>query len=295
MGQQVLIIGAGEIGKAISKVLSQKGGTEIKFWDKNPRLSSGKNLGDLVRASQFIFICVPSPALTEAVSDIKPHLRRRALMISLTKGLDKHNREFSSEILRRQFGKVRTVILAGPMIAEELRTGALTKATVGSTKKNSEKLARLLVGTSLSIEHSPDTRGVSVAGVLKNIYAMGFGMIDALKLGSNAKGVFINIALLEMEILIRRLGGRPETAHSLAGLGDLEATSHSINSANRVVGQKIIEGRLDKFTAEGLISLEPLIKRLGGKNIPPALSAIRRVVKQPRRAREIFESLIKNV
>ena len=294
MGQQVLIIGAGEIGKALLRVLGQKKNVAVRFWDKNPRFSSGKDLGELARTSQFIFLCIPSLAMTQVVSDIKPYLRRKTLVVSLTKGMDKRSGKFSSEILRQRFGKIRTAILAGPMIAEELKTGALTKATVGSTRSGFKKLERLLVGTSLHIEYSSDIQGVSVAGVLKNIYAMGFGMIDALELGSNAKGVFINTTLLEMEMLIQRLGGKPGTTHTLAGLGDLEATSHSLNSANRVVGQKIIEGKLGKLTGEGLSSLEPLVKRIGSKNLPLALSTIRRTIKNPKGAKKTFEDLIKN-
>jgi glycerol-3-phosphate dehydrogenase (NAD(P)+) len=294
MKQQILIIGAGEVGRALSKVLNQRRDAEIKFWDKDPRLSSDKNLGDLIMSSQFIFLCIPSPAMASVISDVKPYLRRKTLVVSLTKGMDRRSGKFSSELLCRRFGKRRIAILAGPMIAEELRTGASTKATVGTTKAGFEKLSQLLAGTSLHIEYSSDIQGTAAAGVLKNIYAMGLGMIDALKLGSNAKGVFVNVALLEIAFLIKKLGGRPETAYMLAGLGDLEATGNSTNSVNRVVGQKIVAGELSKLTSEGLISLEPLVKRMGSSNLPPVLSAIRKTVKNPRGARGIFENLIKN-
>jgi glycerol-3-phosphate dehydrogenase (NAD(P)+) len=294
MTQQVLIIGAGEIGKALSAVLSRKENLKIKFWDDRARLSSGRDLDSLVKDSQFIFICVPSSAISEVVSKIKPALRWNTLVISLTKGVEKTSGKFSNEILRRRFGRRRTAILAGPMIAEELKTGAPTKVTVGGTKASFQKLSGLLAGTSLYAEYSPDSQGVAVAGVLKNIYAMGLGMIDALGFGSNAKGVFINVALLEMGLLIKRLGGKSETVYMLAGLGDLEATGNSTYSTNRIIGRRIIEGKLGKSTGEGLVSLEPLIRRLGNKNLPSALLTVRRTIKNPKNARKFFEELIKN-
>ncbi|MDD5711111.1 MAG: NAD(P)-binding domain-containing protein [Candidatus Colwellbacteria bacterium] len=294
MSQRVLIIGAGEIGKALSTVLKQRKDIEVEFWDKRFRSSTSESLGELVQSSQFVFLCVPSSALSKVVCDIKPYLRRKTLVVSLTKGMDKQTGKFSSELLSQCLGKRHIVILAGPMIAEELKTGAPTRATAACAKGGFRKLSQLLVGTSLRIEYSSDIRGVSIAGVLKNVYAVGFGIIDALKLGSNAKGVFTNSVVLEMEGLIRQLGGKPETAYSLAGLADLEATGHSRDSANRVAGRRIVENKKSKMTAEGLFSLEPLIKRIGGKDIPPALSAIRKTVKNPKRAREVFENFIKN-
>ncbi|MDD5711104.1 MAG: hypothetical protein PHV43_03385 [Candidatus Colwellbacteria bacterium] len=294
MSQRVLIIGAGEIGKALSVVLKQRKNIEIGFWDKKSRPSAGKSLDDSVQSAQFIFLCIPSPALAEVVCDIKPYLRRKTLVVSLTKGMDKQTGKFSSELLSRCLGKRHITILAGPMIAEELKTGAPTRAAAACTKRGFKKLSQLLTGTSLYIEYSSDIQGTSVAGVLKNIYAIGFGIIDTLKLGSNAKGVFTSSVILEMEGLIRQLGGKPETARSLAGLGDLEATGHSRDSANQVAGRKIVEGKKSKKTAEGLLSLEPLVKRIGRKNIPPTLSAIQKTVKNPKKAREVFENLIKN-
>ncbi|MBU2101371.1 NAD(P)-binding domain-containing protein [Patescibacteria group bacterium] len=294
MKHKILIIGAGEMGKALSSVLKQKKGVEIKFWDKNPRLSSSKDIDELVKGAQYIFLCVPSPAIMQVTYDIKPYLKRDVLVVSLTKGIEKETNKFSSEILRKRFGKNRIAIMAGPMLAEEINKGLSTKVTTGSTKNNFEKLEALLNGTNLHVEHSPDIKGVSIAGVLKNIYALGLGIIDGLGLGSNAKGVFMNVAVLEMEAILKRLGGKSDTALMLAGIGDLEATGNSPFSTNFIVGQKIASGGRGKLISEGSVSIEPLSKRLGNKDLPPALSAIRKSIKNPKKAREIFIALVKN-
>ena len=139
MSHKILIIGAGEIGKALANVLKQNKRVEVEFWDKNPRLSSGKNLEELIAKSNHIFLCIPSPAIERVVNEINPYLLKGVLVTSLTKGIEKKGSLFSSEVMIKRLGKRRIAILAGPMLAEEIKIGLPTKVTVGSTGKNFQK------------------------------------------------------------------------------------------------------------------------------------------------------------
>jgi glycerol-3-phosphate dehydrogenase (NAD(P)+) len=90
---------------------------------------------------------------------------------------------------------------------------------------------------------SDDVIGVELGGALKNIIALGAGMIDGLGLGDNAKGAFITWGWTEIVSLGVTLGARAGTFYGLAGLGDLIATCSSTLSRNHHVGYELARGR----------------------------------------------------
>ena len=94
-----------------------------------------------------------------------------------------------------------------------------------------------------------DIIGVELGGALKNIIALGAGMIDGLGYGDNAKAAFVTRGLTEMAALGVALGASPLTLSGLAGLGDLMATCASPLSRNHYVGVELIKGRsLEEIT-----------------------------------------------
>jgi glycerol-3-phosphate dehydrogenase (NAD(P)+) len=90
---------------------------------------------------------------------------------------------------------------------------------------------------------SDDIIGVELGGALKNIIALGAGMIDGLGLGDNAKGAFIAWGWNEVVSLGVTLGARADTFYGLSGLGDLIATCSSTLSRNHYVGYELAKGR----------------------------------------------------
>ncbi|HKK18929.1 MAG TPA: NAD(P)H-dependent glycerol-3-phosphate dehydrogenase, partial [Opitutales bacterium] len=91
---------------------------------------------------------------------------------------------------------------------------------------------------------STDVRGTELGGTLKNIYAIGSGMCEGLKLGDNARAAYLTRSLNEMLALGGSLGGKPETFYGLSGFGDLIATCSGMWSRNRTFGQKVGQGEV---------------------------------------------------
>ena len=88
-----------------------------------------------------------------------------------------------------------------------------------------------------------DPQGVELGGVLKNIYALGMGIVDAYpRAGRNFNGAFITQSLAEMRRLAVALGGRAETLLQVPGVGDLITTAFSEDSHNRRLGTLLAEG-----------------------------------------------------
>jgi glycerol-3-phosphate dehydrogenase (NAD(P)+) len=85
--------------------------------------------------------------------------------------------------------------------------------------------------------------GVEVCGALKNVIALGAGMVDGLGLGNNAKATLITFGWDEAIRLGLILGAQRATFYGLAGLGDLITTSAGSQSRNHYVGREVASGR----------------------------------------------------
>ena len=77
-----------------------------------------------------------------------------------------------------------------------------------------------------------DVVGIELAGALKNIIALGAGVIDGYGLGDDAKAAFITRGITEIARLGCAEGGQALTFAGLAGVGDVMVTGYSPHSRN---------------------------------------------------------------
>lgn len=292
MKNHILIVGAGEMGLALSRVLGKNKDNNVSIWDVDPtKRSIGGSLEQMASDTDFLFLCVPSHAIDTCIDKAKKHIRNTTYVISLTKGIERKNGYLTSELLMKNFNKEKIAVLSGPMIAEELKRGLKTKSCLASGREAFNKISMLFVGTNLSLELLDDIPGASASGVLKNIYALGLGIADGLKMGSNTRGILLLQAIREMQKLIPKFKGKTTTVLTLAGLGDLEATSSSEYSRNHLTGSMIARGKKINHHSEGALSLPLVVRRIGKRNIPPFMAAIYKVVQEKKNPRRVFETL----
>lgn len=300
MKQNIVIIGAGEIGKAIAFILKDKG--EINFWDKDiSKAPNQKPLEKIVPQGDFLFFCVPSWAIRQAATEIEPFLNKKTIIISLAKGLEESSQKTAYQILEEVLPKESQItILSGPMIAEELIQNKSAVGVIAS--KNMEifkKIEELFEGkeaTNLHVEYSPDISGVALCGVLKNIYALALGIAEGLKWGSDIKGWLVSESVKEMREIVKILGGNATTVLGPAGVGDLITTGFSGYSANHQIGKELAEKNAYSKQGEGAISL-PIIIQLLGKNTKNlrVLKSLEQGILNKKDIKKTFEDLIKGI
>jgi glycerol-3-phosphate dehydrogenase (NAD(P)+) len=114
-----------------------------------------------------------------------------------------------------------------------------------------------------------DIRGVQVAAAAKNVIAIAFGILDALKtreipggedvFGDGTESLLLAAGLNEIQNLGMAMGAtHPETFTSISGVGDLDVTCRSVFGRNRRFGREIIE----KNILKSYKNLEDLIARI---------------------------------
>lgn len=290
--KKIAIIGYGELGRAVHKILKKKKDLSIGIWDKKDQKIK---LSGVVSLAEIVFVCVPSWCVREALENIKKYLSKEALIVCLSKGIETGTSKTIDAVLEEILSSKQSLaLLSGPMLAEELMSGKNGFAVFASkNKKVFSAVSDIFSGTNLKIEYSKDMKGVTLCGVLKNIYALGLGICDGLNLGSNAKGKLTGEAVKEMAEIVKYLGGKKESVLSEAGAADLVATAFSSFSRNREVGEELGKTGACCLESEGFKSVNSMAKLLGKKaGKLPFFNALKFIILENQKPENVFRDIL---
>ena len=186
-------------------------------------------------------------------------------------------------------------ILSGPSFADEVILNKPTALSLAG-KKQHETIGKLFHSSNLRLYYSNHIKTLEFLGILKNIYALGAGIIDALNLGENAKASYLTRCLYEIKSTLKIKKLDQEQLFSLGGVGDLFLTSNSFKSRNYNFGYRLIKNKLknpEKITIEGLNSIHVINKNKDiDFNQLPILKTIFNIIKGKNPQTEI-EKLLK--
>ncbi len=248
--QRVLIVGYGEMGHAMQHLLQHR--HTISVWHIDTPEGMVVPLKQAAADKDAIILCIPTGPLYEVVSGFKTALRDDTLVITIAKGLDDKGRfafDAISAVLERSMPRA---VIYGPMISEELRADGPGFAQVGSPDPEwAQRTLSLFADSGLYLTTTADTTGISWCAVLKNVYALAFGMADELKLGDNVRGYLATVTMQELAAISRQKGGTEAAPYGLAGLGDLLTTATSTDSHHHALGMQLARGERDNLAGEG--------------------------------------------
>jgi len=258
--QRVLIVGYGEMGHAMQHLLQRR--HAITIWHIDSPEGMAVPLTQAGTDKDVVILCIPTGPLHDVVAELKPVLNQDALVISIAKGLDDKGRVAFDAVSAALESSAPRVIIYGPMISEELRADRPGFAQVGSPDPEwAQRTLSLFADSGLYLTATADTTGISWCAVLKNIYAMAFGMADELKLGDNVRGYLATVTLQELAAISRQKGGTEAAPYGLAGLGDLLTTATSTDSHHHALGMQLARGERDNLAGEGTHTIK-LIEQL---------------------------------
>ena len=147
------------------------------------------------------------------------------------------------------------------MISEEIRTGRHAFADVVlSDPADFDVIRSLFHGGTLVCQQASDMHGRSWSVILKNVYAIMFGVADELKLGNNMRGHLMVAAISELSGIVQSFGGQAHTPYSYAGLGDLLTTATSEDSHHHALGRQLVRGEWSAIAGEGVHTLQMVEK-----------------------------------
>jgi glycerol-3-phosphate dehydrogenase (NAD(P)+) len=271
------VIGAGSFGTAVANLLAYN--RDVLIFSRQQELvnhinkhHSHKDLGvsisekvtatsdlqEVAEKCQLIFPIVPSDSFRAMMKNLSPYLHPYHFLIHGTKGFDLRGIKFEelgekaidrknvctmSEIIRQESVVVRVGCLAGPNLAKEIFDGQPTATVIGSHfDEVIEAGKKALNSRHFQVFGTHELVGAELAGALKNMIAIGSGILSGLGLGKNIQALLINRGLMEMIHFGKAVGTSPKAFVGTAGIGDLICTATSEDSRNFTFGKRLGKG-----------------------------------------------------
>lgn len=298
---RITVLGAGYMGSAMATV-ARKRGHDVRLWgtwlddallapceagQPHPRLGlkldgitlyRADRLADALAGAELVVHAVNSDGAVPVMTKAAPHLPD-VPVLSVSKGLleSPSTRRMNriDLVVSEHVGRhVRFVHAAGPAKAREIARDVMTLMLFAGAPADAETCAKALESASLVVGRSDDIAGAELCSALKNAYATGLGLWDGA-VGSeahNARAACFTQAIVEMRKLVLAGGGRAETVHGAAGVGDLHVTAAA--GRNRAFGERVGKGRPAKEVAAEMLAAGELTEGY------PAIATLARYAKE---------------
>jgi glycerol-3-phosphate dehydrogenase (NAD(P)+) len=286
--KRIGIIGSGSWATAIAKIVTENGHhinwclrqqSNIDYFEKrkhNPqylrnayfdlqKISFSTDVKMVVAASDIIIIAVPSIHIETTLASLEAEDLKNKCIVSAVKGVLPVHNILLNEWLEQKFNLPLSAYytLLGPSHAEEVAAEQLSYLTFsGLDETVTTTIASYFKSDYINTIVNNDVIGVQYAGIAKNIYALGAGIVHGLEYGDNFLSVYIANCANEMQTLLKEIATKQSSDASTSTsknehnslnfcainhnasvyLGDLLVTCYSLHSRNRTFGNMIGKG-----------------------------------------------------
>jgi len=280
------VLGAGAWGTTLA-IVAHRAGRKVALWVRRPEqvhaLASIREntlhlpgikidpaiaiTGDIHHALEADAVLVALPA-----QHLREHLAPLAWPASIpavicAKGIERGSLASMPELMGAIQPKAPLAMLSGPTFAIEVAQGKPAAIVIAASDVAlAEDIAAAIATPEFRPYASDDLVGVALGGAVKNVLAIGCGMVVGRGLGENARAALVTRGLAELARLVDAAGGRRETAMGLSGAGDLILTATSSQSRNTSLGEALGSGRTlteilaqRKSVAEGVESAAAVV------------------------------------
>ena len=276
---KILLIGAGSWGTALATVLAKR--HNVLLWARNKKIVEevnskhtnykyfkkkllNKNIRSFTGSIQsnqfdFIFYVLPAKYFSEFCHKYLFKQKIKNFVIC-SKGIDKSGLLLTN-ISKQILNFSNLFILSGPSFAHEVFDQKPTAISIAGNKKVIN-LGKLFISSNIRIYYSKNLQSLELLGIVKNIYAIGAGIIEGLGLGENAKAAYISRCIFEISYMLELNKLNPKNILTLGGVGDLILTCSSHNSRNYSYGFDFIKKKFksNQKTIEGMNSINCIKK-----------------------------------
>lgn len=271
------VVGSGSFGTAVSNLLAMN--TDVLVYSRRKdlvetinkehrhpwfnislpeRIKATSDLQELAEKCTLIFPIVTSEGFRPMMQSLSPYLRPYHILIHGTKGFDIKNMSEEelkqgkitrnsvrtmSEVIQEESVVVRIGCLSGPNLASEIMAGQPTATVIGSKFDEVVSVGKkVLSSRQFQVFGTYEILGAELAGALKNIIAIGSGILGGLGMGKNIQALLINRGLIEMIYFGKAFGTSAKPFVGTAGIGDLICTATSMSSRNYTFGYRLGQG-----------------------------------------------------
>ena len=317
---EIAIIGAGAWGTALAIAIARNGSRitlyardaaqveAINNTRRNPRALSDIALSDNIAASNdwadlvsadLCLLVTPAQSTRALLPQLAEYLPLTTPLIFCSKGLEAGTGLRQSELARQLLPAQPLGVLSGPSFATDTAAGLPTAVALAApSMTQAGHYVQMLATPRFRLYASDDLIGVELAGALKNVLALGAGIVSGAGLGENARAALITRGLAELTRLGEACGGRASTFAGLAGLGDVILTCSSVASRNFACGVALGQGKSAAEatagkTVEGIPTIGAALKLAADKKIAlPITEALDRLLNHNATLDSVLDALL---
>jgi glycerol-3-phosphate dehydrogenase (NAD(P)+) len=292
--QHIVFVGAGAIGTSMGNILAAKESLTItllsiesdvvesinkhnlnqKYFPGVPLQKAMKATTDnnILRTADVVFLAIPSVVTVGFVLKVKDMLKPGTILVNLAKGFADEGITITESLMQKLDFPICS--MKGPTFARELMNNVPTSFTLATVDETLYPYFNgIFRDTCIFIDFSSDVRGVELLSILKNIYAIVMGIVDAQFNSPNLRFLIFTRSFSEIKNLMIRFGGDKDTIFNYCGIGDFSLTSLNDLSRNRTLGLLIGKGFFtknisDKVVLEGKIAATVFCEELRKMDIP---------------------------
>ncbi len=239
------IVGAGRFGTALAHLVG-RGGRDVVLWTttsevadeinkqhtNNSRLpgatlpASVRATGDpadLAKSARFIVLAVAAYDVRARARLLGDHLTGGHIVVHAIGSLAEPDDLRVSSVLEEETPAIRIGVIAGPALAEDLVSGAVSSMVCASEFVEVTHEARRLLASppALRLYQGADLIGVELSAALAGAYTVALGLADGLEVGVGTRATLLTRAVAEGGRILGCAGADPRTFTGLAGLGNL--------------------------------------------------------------------------
>jgi glycerol-3-phosphate dehydrogenase (NAD(P)+) len=291
----ISVLGGGAWGTALAAVMSAKGNDVIIYAREKDVVESVNNsninkpflpgvvLSKSLRAtdkieeavkSKVVLITVPSQFFRGQLRQISKHdISPETIFVICTKGIDTETLALMSEIFEETLEN-QYAILSGPTFAEEVAKNMATSVSIASKKLIvAEHVKKIIQRDNFRVHVNNDVIGSQICGAIKNVIAVGCGVIRGLGQGENSRAAILTIGFHEIMRVNIEMGGKMETMMEPCGIGDLVLTCSSEQSRNFSFGKALGQGKASEYlegkmsVVEGVTTSKAVVRLANSLNI----------------------------
>ncbi|XP_070550391.1 glycerol-3-phosphate dehydrogenase [NAD(+)], cytoplasmic-like isoform X2 [Ptychodera flava] len=274
---KVCIVGSGNWGSAIARIVGNNVINNSKFQDRVDmwvfeETVNGKKLTEIINTehenvkylpgykipenvvavpdlkeaangADILVFVVPHQFVTGICDQLKDIVKPNSIAVSLIKGLNIKDKglQLISHLIKSTLS-IDCNVLMGANLAPEVAAGNFCETTIGVVKQEYGPLLKELFETeTFRCVIVEDATTVELCGALKNVVAVGAGIVDGLGYGDNTKAAVIRLGLMEMVVFAQTFyqGVKTDTFLESCGVGDLVTTCYG--GRNRRVAEAFVK------------------------------------------------------
>lgn len=294
---KITILGTGAYGLAMSAMFLENN-CDITMWTKfldekklieengchinllpnykvSNKIKITTNIEEAVNDADIIVIAIPIKFVRDTILDFYKYYKEGQHICIASKGIEQTSYLFIYDMINEYIKTDNVCVASGGTFAEDMATLIPAGLTIASKSNETKKaIKKSLENRYLRLEFTDDIIGVEMYGAIKNVIAIGSGMIDGMGYPESTKSMYLTKSINALIEIVSFLGGNKDTIMTYAGIGDLLLTCNSDKSRNYTLGRMfgerkdtdIIEEYINSTTIEGLYTLKSIYDLINSKN-----------------------------